>query len=211
MAIKADGRNGQMWAKIAAWRIRHGDEVGALHALGNAATAPTLEEYWAEHIELFERGFAAAGVTSYRSRIFQAIGIAAAMVFDTYPILESCRAKSAASSDWRQHCLRYGHRLERDGKTFFSTNIGTRLQKSAYEASGDASELAAVAQRQKKLAENLQILTGVSEQVIMSRDENVLAAYVQQLAIFGELRAAEFVSREVERLLRTPGYDPCQF
>ena len=209
-AIEVDSSNGQLWAKIAGFRIKRGNMPAALDALKNASVAPEFNEYWMEHVELFERGLAAAGDASYRNRTIQAVGMAAAMVWNIKSVLNGCETQAVESGEWLQYCVRFAERLERDGRTILSNVIGLKLQETMYSISGDEEKEAAAEQRLRLIRNSMRNGQSEDGQVLLSRDDRVLADYITEWATFGELRAVQFLRNEVERLRNVSGYDPCR-
>ncbi len=182
----------------------------ALDALKNASVAPGFNEYWMEHVELFERGLAAAGDASYRDRTVLAIGMAAAMVWNVNSVLNGCETQAVESVEWLQYCVRFAERLEHDGRTILSNAIGLKLQKTMYSISGDKEKEAAAEQRLGLIRESMRNGQSEDGQVLLTRDDRVLADYIMEWATFGELRAVQFLRNEVERLRNVSGYDPCR-
>jgi hypothetical protein len=208
-AIEVDGSNGQLWSRIAGYRVKRGDMQGALEALSKAAVAPRFSDYRMEHIELFERGLAAAGNLSYRDRIVQAIGMQAALVSNEFYVMNGCKTMAPESAEWLSLCIRIGDRLESEGNSIYSIASGQSLQKKMYVISGDNEKEALVVERLDTTTQHM--TQGISEdgQVLLWRDDHVLAQYISELATHGEIRALTFLSNEVERLENLEGYDPC--
>lgn len=209
-AILADGGNGRLWGKIADYRLARGDTVGALDALINANTAPQFNGYFIEHVEMLERGLAAATDNPYRERITNAIGIAAAMPQPIYKVFQGCKEQAAESAEWSQACLGYGKRLERDGRTVMSTTFGIALQKVVYKMAGDEARLADTDLRGRLITEAME--SGYTDDgwVLLAYDDQVLADYMNEWSAHGEFQALQFLQEEVVRLSKQPGYDPCE-
>lgn len=209
LTIKVDSSNGQTWARIAGLRMKRGDLPGALEALKNATVAPEFNDYWLDHVELFERGLAAAGNPTYRARTAQAIGMAVAMASVDGQILDACRNEAVKSVNWLQQCLRYAERLEHSANTLLASSIGLSLQSSMYSISGDKEKQAATDSRQDKLRGIMRSGWFRDGQVVLIRDESVFAEYMAEWSTYGEVRALRFLQDEVQRLKQLPGYDPC--
>ena len=208
-AIAVDSRNGQLWARIAGFRANRGDMPAALDALKNATAAPEFNEYWMENVELFERGLAAATNAPYRIRIIQALVMTAGSMINYNLIFEGCEAQAVDSAEWLQFCTLLGERLEHEGRTMLSTAIGLSLQKRMYSIAGDEENRAAADHRAKLRAKLWRDGNSEDALVLLSRDDKVLTDYISEWAVYGELRAFQFLRNEVQRLRNIPGYDPC--
>lgn len=209
-AIDVDGSNGQLWARIAGYRAERGEMREALAALSQTVVAPRFTDYRMEHIELFERGLAAAGNLPYRSRIVQAIGMQAALVSNEFHTMTACNKMATESSEWLSHCARFGARLERDGRSFFSVLVGQRLQENMHSISGDSEKQASVLKRLERTRQYMENGLSVDGQVLLLHDDQVLANYISTSATYGEIEALTFLNNEVERLKNLAGYDPCR-
>lgn len=206
-AIRADSGNGQLWGKIAGYRFGSGDIEGAYDALINANTSPRFNGYFIEHVEMFERGFAALTDAPYRKRITDAIGIAAIRpIF--LNIIQSCKEQAEAPK-WRQVCLDYGKRLENDGRAVITMRIGILLQKEMYKMTADETMLKETDHRYRLITDTME--SGYSDDglVLLAYDDQVLADYMNEWSAHGEYRAMQFLQAEVVRLSKEPGYDPC--
>lgn len=208
-AIAADSTNGQLWVRIGGIRANRGNMPAALDALKNAAAAPEFNEYWIEHVKLFERGLAAATNAPYRERIIQAISMAAGLITNYNLVFEGCKTQAVESAEWLQLCTRLGERLEHEGQTMVSNGIGQSLQRRMYSISGDEEKQAAAEHRSKLRTKIMRDGQSEDALVLLSRDDKVLAGYISELASYGEIRAFQFLSNEVQRLKNVPGYDPC--
>lgn len=208
-SINVDGSNGQLWARIAGFRIGRGDMSGALDALRNATAAPRFSDYKTEHIELFGRGLAAVGNAPYRGRVIQAIGMQAALASNEYEVVMACKKMAVESAVWLTQCLRLGERLERDGRSVSAVVAGQGLQKTMHSISGDSEQAALLEERRGLTREFLENGLSKDSGILLSRDEQALANYISELATYGELRALQSLKNEVERLKKLPDYNPC--
>ena len=209
-AIEVDGSNGQLWARIAGFRAQRGDMRGALDALNKAVVAPRFTNYRMEHIELFERGLAAAGSMPYGDRIIQAIGMQAGLISNYSYVMTACKSMAPESVEWASQCARLGDRLERDGRSVYSIVIGQSLQKNMYLLSGDNEKEALVAKRLDTTKQYMLNALSKDGEALLSRDDQVLANYMSTSAIYGEINAFTFLNNEVERLKNLAGYGPCR-
>jgi hypothetical protein len=66
--IAVDGHNSESWARVAVNRYAAGEHEAALEAMRHASTAAESRDYWADQIELNERGFAAASDYAFPQR-----------------------------------------------------------------------------------------------------------------------------------------------
>ena len=209
-AVLADGSNGALWGRIAGYRFRRGDKMGAFDALLKANTAPQFNGYFIEHVEMGERSYAAATDSSYRERVMGAIGLAAGTVSNANGVYNLCKEHASESAEWLQLCIEYGKRLESDEGAILSALIGNAIQKTMYEMSGDAKEKTAATLRHRLITDAMNSGNSSDDQVLLLLDDKVLADYIAEWSAHGELRAMQFVKDEVVRLSQQPGYDPCK-
>ena len=209
-AIRIEGSNGALWARIAAKRQDDGDVAGAMRALQRAATAPRYDVYWIDHIKLFERALAASTDLSYRERAVAAMGITAAMWRPEYELVPTCVAGIATSPEWRPACGEFGRRLEEDGGTLLDTVLGVAIQAAVYEADGDTRMLAIASRKRDALRATLRQDAFQAAQRLLVQDERLLTDYLEEIDAYGEVAALQFLESEVARLQALPGYDPCR-
>ena len=208
-AIRTEGSNGALWARIAAKRQEDGDQRGAMQALQHAATAPRYDVYWIDHVKLFERALAASTGLSYSRRTVAAMGIRAAMWRPEYELLSTCVSGIASSPEWRPACLAFGRRLEEDGGTLLDVIFGLSIQAAVYEAAGDTRKHAIASRKRDALRASLRQDDFQAAQRLLVRDPRLLADYLDEADAYGELAAQQFLESEVARLQALPDYDPC--
>jgi len=209
-ALAVDGDNGAVWLRIAAYRSADGDVEGSLDALQRATSAPGFDNYWFEHIQLFDRALAAAGERDEAQRLLHAIGMAAAIVGDEFMIAGICPDMSESRVDWRYACLRAAERIERDSGTMMGRLVGIALQETLYELDGDEDARAAAAERESALKQAIDERVTPDALTVFYRDARVQHDYLDVGEADGEFAALEFVRSEAERLAALPGYDPCR-
>lgn len=208
-ALNVDGGNGAVWVSVAVNRSGKGDAGGALAALRQAHTAPEFNEYWVEHVGLFERAFAAATDLDYRQRVERAFGTAAAMVSNVARLYSICKTRSETSFQWLHACIDYGERLQFDGDTLMSVGAGNRLQQLLYERLGETKKAADAAERANAIGEEFVAAYRSGAFELFAHDEELLAEYMHEFSIHGEFAAMDYLRERGERLDRQPGYDPC--
>lgn len=147
--LELDGQNSESWIRVAANRYQAGNLDSALDALRNAATSAVTQSYWAETIEMAERGFAAVGDYAFPERAAMAFGFAASQLPDYGDFVTMCKEQSAKSVDWTYACLAYGELVEYQGRTDMEVLIARSIQKLALEVLGDVQKFAAMEQRQQ--------------------------------------------------------------
>ena len=206
-AIRTEGSNGAVWARIAARRQDDGDEAGAMQALQRAATAPRYDVYWIDHVKLFERALAASTGLSYSERAVAAIGITAAMWRPEYELVTTCNA--AAAPEWQPACVDFGRRLEEDGGTLLDVMVGLSIQAALYESVGDTRQHEIASRKRNALRASLRQHDFEAAQRLLVQDPRLLTDYLNEFDAYGELAALQFLESAVERLQALPGYGPC--
>jgi hypothetical protein len=209
-AIVADGGNGLLWGKIAGYRMDRGDIAGALDALLKANTAPQFNDYLIEHTEMVERGLVAAADYPYRERVVYGISVGSSSMIKFYAPFHFCRKQAQESPEWLQACLEYGKRMESDAKMANSILMGNNLQKTMYEISGNLKKISEIDLRRQLIRDTMISGYRMDAQVLLSFDDQVMADYIQEWSVHGELRALQFLHEKVVRLSNQPGYDPCK-
>lgn len=199
--IAADKANGIAWMQVARSRLSRADEAGALDALREAASATAFEDYFAEHVLMFDRAFAAsAGLTSYQM-LEDAFGFATAMVSSSYNISMDCSKRSGESAEWQDLCLRLGERLEHDSRTFMGKSIGLSMQANMYELAGDSRSQEQVVDRHEEKRREFYDLIPDTQQAMDLRDARAVRNYLELLIASDEHTAMAYLAGEAERLL----------
>ena len=203
------GANGEAWAKIAPYRLRRGDERGALEALGNAATAAEFEDYWSAETALLFGSLASGPNSGITDRLLEAIGYTAAFPMPQLSLIQQCRSRAGSSPDWYRVCLAYGQRKETDTQTLLGKGIGVGLQRALYELIGDTQNAQAAEARAGPVEYSLRDPQLRDGEVLLAYDESIALAWLQHMVVYGQLSAQDFLKAEVDRVRRIPGYDPC--
>lgn len=210
-AIDVLGANGEAWAKIAYRRLADGDDEGALAALEQAASAAVVTTYAGPTVALLFRALASVDNSAALLRYGEAMGYVAAM--PSPPLMDlhkSCRERSRDSLAWRRTCLAYGQRKEQKSLTLLHKMLGIGLQTAIYDAAGQSSLAAASRAREDQITESL-MADGLWQQaeIHLAHDGSLVLDYLQELAVYGEFAANDFLAAEIERRAQNPGYDPC--
>lgn len=208
-----DGQNSEVWVRIAANRLRSGDEEAALRAMQQAAVSPESREYWVEAVEAAERALSAAGNFTFPERVSVAFGFATSSLPDYQDYTSMCRNQPAVDVQWAYACLAYGELLERQGKTDIGHVFALALQKIALESLGDTEKLAEVAARQdahrSARQEAVRSRAAFSE-VLLVANPAVFYDYLAEMREHGEFSARTWLDAEAERWLSLHGEPDCR-
>lgn len=211
LATAALEENAAFWLHLAGIRAAADDAEGAFEALENASTAPEYREYFIEHTEAFARGIAAFNNAPYNERIVSAIGLATALPTVESDLFLACQQQAPTSAKWLYACLAVGERMEAQARTLMTEMLGLGLQKSMYEIAGDDRRAWRVESRRDSRRRLLQDTAGrENELTVLIHDEQVLEAYIDTWKSRGEREAMLFLQYETRRLMKIPGYDPCE-
>ena len=202
--IAVDGQNSESWVRVAANRYVAGELDAALEAMRHASTAAESRVYWAEMIEMIERGFAAGSDYAFPERAAMAFGIAASKIPRYGDYVTMCKEQSAQSVEWAHACLAYGELVENQGKTEIGVSISRSIQRLSLEALGEFEKAAEVeqrlqARRQDKL-NSIKDYNPTIERLIFS-NSTLFSAYLAAIKSEGEVAAQRRIIAEVERLL----------
>ncbi len=209
-AAEADGGNGEMWGAIAGYYASRGNDDAALDALRRAASAGVHREYFVDYVRVMELGLAAAVADrSYAERVIEAIGRAAAFTAPYLTAYNECRDRVADDPLWHGACLDFGRHLEQRSQSVMNRGIGIGLQAMVADETGDDVALAAAQARQRRYRIWMEEHLGIDGQTVLTRDERVLRAYIDEWQAHGEPAALGYLREEVARLKQLPGYDPC--
>lgn len=199
--------NGALWMRRAVRNLERGNERAALDNVRRAAVAPEYDNFWAQHIVLFERALAIGGDLTSAQRTAVAVGVAAAIDGPGYRIFAECRDRSASDSLWMDACARLAARVAADSRTFLDSAISYDLLEDLYEQSGrhDAARMVA-----RERAELESMLTADQDrEVVLGLDDRFSSRWLDEVVANGEIAAMEFALAELERLRADPDYDPC--
>ncbi len=203
--IATDKANGMAWLQVTRSRLSRSDEAGALEALRAAATSATFEDFFAEHVLIFDRAITATTGASPGESIENAFGFAAAMLSSAYLVSRDCKERSTSSAEWHDLCLRLGERLEYDSRTFMGMMIGVGIQKNAYELAGDTRMLGAVTARAEEARDEWRALLMQTDNTMGFGDPVLMREYLEQLLTNDELTAMRHLNAEAARRRQARG------
>ncbi len=199
--------NGAFRMRRAVRDVERGDERAALENVRRAAVAPEYDNYWSQHIVLFDHALAVGGDLSSARRTMLAVGLAAAMDGPGYRIFEECRDRSAEDSLWMDACIRLAARVAADSRTLLDRAISYRVLEDLYEQSGRGDDARMAARKRGELESMLTM--GQERELVLGLDNRFAARWLDELVANGEIAAMTFASAEIERLRADPDYDPC--
>lgn len=208
-SIAVLGSNGEMWAKIAYFRAKHGDRDGALQALRNAASADEIRDFWGHEVALMFDSLSIEADYAVPERLVAAIGVSAALIGADYNLVRECQNHGADLPAWREACIAYGARKEQEGETLIGRGIGISLQAAMYTLNGDEAAADEVRRRELPVMDMFRDPINRDGEVLLMTDDSIALAWLEHLRTYGELSARGFLRTEVERVSRIPGYDPC--
>ncbi len=210
LAIAADSGNALMWTQLAGRRLQAGREEGAMEAMRQAITAPMLEIYMGEQVDLFDHGLAAISSWSYTERVSSASGYIASAPENLGFIRQRCSNTSAGI--WLELCEQLGERLLTADINNSIKLMGASLREPVLRQLDDTvglAELEAGLARTK--AEDSSFLDEEADLNLMLNDASVMRDYVNNVDTYGEQEAARRFRQDSDRLRNTPGYDQCNF
>jgi hypothetical protein len=208
-----DGQNSEVWVRIAANRLRSGDEEAALRTMQQAALSPESREYWVESVEAVERALSAAGNFTFPERVSVAFGSASTSLPEYLDYTSMCRNQAAGDVQWAYACLTYGGLLERQGKTDIGHLFALALQKVALESLGDTEKLAEVVARQdayRSARQEAARSRAALSEVLLFANPSVLYDYLAEMREHGEFLARTWLHTEAERWLSQHGEPDCR-
>ncbi len=205
-AERSAADNAVVWGNIAGLLYEAGNHDQALVAMQRARTAPEMVQYWPEQLQLFERVLQIEGSFDYIERVYLAIGLTAVPpgFAGTY---QACAELGAVRTDWREACLDYAGRLQREGQMLLDERTGLAIERAIALAEDDTAWLAELQQREH---DSLEVLRRValSDEVIFT-DEKLLSNYVDIMLSSGERAALQYSTGEIAALMAaTPCGEP---
>lgn len=212
-AIAADNANGLVWIDVAAARLREERWQEAEGALRRAAVAPRFDTYFMDYALLIERGLAATSEMDYTERMIAGIGYAAAGAIPAYgELTRRCSGEAEGYQIPVDTCFELGEQMARHSPELMSTLIGKSLQRVAATRRGDVHLAEALVREAQQLRHAVQRASAESGAlVLLENDAAVLQRYVDMFLAHGEIRAAEHLVAEAQRLREDPDYDQCNF
>jgi hypothetical protein len=209
-AIAADPHNGAMWLAAAALRLSRNDPQAAREAMERAAAASTHREYFVDAVLAREQGLAATSELDYSERVVFAIALEATTPIPFTRLSRACDERAETNPLWRGTCAELGRSAARRAHTLLGRLLGLGLQWTAAKADGDAAESAAISEKLSALRALTRDDRRTEAETVLRYDDGVARAYVAEWRTRGEAAALSYIIREVERLKRIPGYDPCR-
>ena len=210
MAIAADADNGLMWAQVASRRLAAGRDAEAVEAMHRAIAARRFDTYFAEQMQVLERGFAAVTGWTYPERIIYGSDSVASNPSNLATIREHCRQTD--STEWVALCDELGQRIYVEGGETSARLIGIEMRQAVLEGRADDDRLAVLNQDYLDLkALQSALFEDAGALNLLLNDEQVMRDFISTIDAHGEVEAALVLQEQTDRLRATPGYDQCNF
>ena len=193
-AERIDKENSEVWALIAVYRDRRGDDRGAVAAMQRAIGSASTTVYYAEHIQLFERAYAAASDYGQSQRLLQAIGEHAALPMQHGQVFHACKRLAGRDLLWRRMCFDHAQLLESRARAVGTEQFGLAMQEQIAMLDGDEDKAGELRERIKSLAR-----LSPHDDAGTIFDDQVNARYLEELSVHGERAALAFLRDEIER------------
>lgn len=196
--IALDSQNSQTWVRVAANHYANDRLDAALDALRRAASAAETNDFWADRLEIIERGLVASGIEPFPVRALMALNISVANAPEYNGIVSMCNQQTAVDAQWAEQCRAYGELAARQGRTALGVAIARGIQIAALKAQGRDDEAEQIRQRESDLR-NAQIdavddLESMADLSISSPDR--FAHYLAAIRADGENEALASLRRE---------------
>lgn len=201
---QTDHANSEAWAMLASQRLARGDTARAADAMQQAIGSPTSETYAIEHVQLFERAYAAASGLGLVERTVQALGDAAGVTPSHLPLFRACTGLGETDIFWRRLCFEYARQLASRSTTLLVETIAVSLQQKMAELDGDL-ELAMRLRQQLETQREASLEQARRYGVLIEElafDEAFTARWLNELFVNGERAANAMHSEELERRWR---------
>jgi hypothetical protein len=210
IAIAADGGNALMWTQLAGRRLQAGREQDAIEAMRQAITAPMLDVYLGEQVDLFDHGLAAISSWSYTERVSQASSYISSAPENLGFIRQQCG--ETGTGVWMELCEQLGARLLAADIDDNIKRMGAALRQPVLQQLDDTAGLAELeAELALMKAQDSSFLNEEADLNLMLNDASVMRAYINNVDAYGEQEAARRFRQDSDRLRNTPGYDQCNF
>ena len=201
------GSNGEYWAQESARLYLMENRDGALDALRRAASAPTFDNYFIEHVRMHQRALSLIPDMGPVERSLGGYALSLTALESSARGLAGCFFETGDPS-WFDACTAVANRYASESPTIIQRGLGFEMLAQIYEESGQAE---AAALERKRAAELGEFFWVEDEDMVavMVTDERVLAAYLDELEAGDEVNAARYLHEEIERLKQDPTYTPC--
>ena len=193
-AERIDKENSEVWALLAVYRDSRDDPRGAVAAMQRAIGSASTTVYYADHIQLFERAYAAASDYGQSQRLLQAIGELAALPLQHSQVFNACKRLAKRDFVWRRMCFDYGQIMESRARSVMTEQFGLALQEQIGMLDGRKDKADELRQRIKDLAR-----LSPHDDVGTIFDDQINARYLEELSVHGERAALAFLRDEIER------------
>ncbi|TPH14223.1 hypothetical protein [Litorilituus lipolyticus] len=208
-SIALDRQNGATWLLSALHAIKTNNTEQAEAALLEAANAPVYDEYWSEHIDVFESALAKASVAgSVPNEITTLDYIYKAKLPSYGNLVKFCRKVELSDANVVDACLRMGEQLTQGKGTMLSHLIGISLQEAMYKKYEDDTQLAQLAQMRKTFTERMELSAQATDLALQSQART--EEWLQQIKTMGEYGASEYLIEEANNLSADANFDPCK-
>ncbi|MEM8501130.1 MAG: hypothetical protein AAF542_24160 [Pseudomonadota bacterium] len=200
-----DKQNGVYWFLLANWQLAQGKEEHVEDLLGQAASSPVYNSYWATTVSAFDKALERHFKLAEHWRALTASGFAGAVALDDYqPLFEFCKREGVAFTHRRSECARFAEQLENNGMTVFDLTIGLVLQFRMAQLEGNQElvksiETRRAANRHKRQRDREASAALLLKGMEVDSDPVLLIEYMQGLSVYGEIRMLDFSERVYER------------
>ncbi len=201
------GGNGEYWAQVSAQRYAANDLDGSLDALHRAASAPTFDNFFMEHVRMHQRSLSLIPDIGPVERALGGYALGMTTMARGARGLIPCMSETSEPS-WYDACTAVANRFASESPTIVQRALGMEMLAQIYESGGQPE----AARLERERAAELTRTFWIEDEDMMSvlvTDERVLSLYLEELEAGDETNALQFLGEEVERLRQDPTYDPC--
>ena len=207
--IEANRHNAMVWLNVLTKKNANENIDETIHALSQIISAPVFEEYYSEHIDLYDRVMTRNNSMTSLQRSIAAIGFAAANPLPSFARLTRfCSTYSKERNDILTLCLQVGKRMSNSSRTTLTKAIGDSLQKTSYQILGDEESAVEVEKTHinNQIWGNEQLHKAIN---LQKYDSQLSEQWYRNLISYGEMKAFDILIEDAIRLSADENYNPC--
>jgi len=213
--IDSNQQNAPTWLAVMELRHKQNDRAGVIEALQQATTAPNYNEFYSDHLALFQRTLLKSNMFEKSNILEKSMRMLTSMMYlasNSLPsfnaLIEFCKDSKKEKAYVAHNCLEAGKRMSHSAETILTNRMGYGLQKISYKNLNDRESLKKL---EKKLSEESFNQTSLWKKAnsLLTFDSDLRDVWFQNLLDYGEMKSYEMLIDDAIERSKNNDYNPC--